>query len=317
MGKLEQTFAWSESRVRTLRECRRKYHLYYNVSWEGWLGHAPQEKRRAYTLKNMTNLPMFAGSIVHNIIERIIRDARETGKWMPLQEAQKIGVQALRRGWIDSTQKRWEASPKNYVNLEEHFYGMEIDKGRTDTYKQKVLTCLKTFYDCPLFQIIKSLKQEDWLSLEEFQRFKMKTGEEVTVKIDCGFRHNGKIYLLDWKTGKVSGSAIDQLVTYAMYAIKMGWAKKPQDIVIVPVYLAMFSEIGEDAMPELNVTMDMMKRQAKIISDEYPMLVEAFDKRSDTIFFKRTDDEHKCRRCQFRDMCEGAKTEIEDGDTPF
>lgn len=317
MGKIEQSFAWSNSRVKTLRECAWRYHLTYHVAWEGWLTSAPQEKSHAYMLKNMTNIPMWIGSIVHDIIEEIITTGRNTSEWKTLEQAQHDGIQALRRGWKQSVDKRWQGSPKKNINLSEHFYQEEIESDRLSSYKQKVLRSLKAFYDMPLFGILQNLEKDDWLSLEDFQKFQFSTGEEVTVKIDCGFRYRGKIYLLDWKTGMVSDSVIDQLVTYSMYALKQGWAKKPEDIVIIPVYLAAYSEIGEQATPHLNVTLQHMKRQAGIIRSEYSLLTKAFDNKDNPAYFERTDNEHACKRCFFRDMCPGAKIEIEEGATPF
>jgi hypothetical protein len=268
-------------------------------------------------LKNMTNLPMFVGSVVHNIIEGIITTGRQTGKWRTLEQAQHDGIQALRKGWKQSKDKRWHSSPKQNVNLAEHFYQEEISKDRLDSYKHKVLASIKAFYNIPLFEILQSLDKDDWLTLEDFQKFQLNTGEEVSVKIDCGFRYRGKVYLLDWKTGRVSDSAIDQLTTYSMYALKQGWAKKPEDIIIIPVYLAAYAELGERAAPHLNVTMQHIKRQAGIIRSEYPLLKEAFENKDNPDYFSKTDNEHACERCFFKDMCSGAKTEVEDGETPF
>ncbi|KKN91274.1 hypothetical protein LCGC14_0221420 [marine sediment metagenome] len=317
MAKLEMTYAWSNSRVKTLRECSWKYYLTYIQSWEGWLTSAPQEKRQAYMLKQMTNLPIWIGSIVHDVIEEIITIGRTTEEWRTLEQAQHDGIQALRKGWKQSKDKRWQGSPKRNINLAEHFYQKEIEPDKLASYKQKVLRSLKAFYDMPLFKILQGLKKEDWLTLEDFQKFQMDTGEEVTVKIDCGFRYRGKVYLLDWKTGMVNDSVIDQLVTYSMYALKQGWVKKPEDIIIIPVYLAAYAELGEQATPHLNVTMQHMKRQAGIIRSEYPLLKEAFDNKDDPSKFERTDNERACVKCHFRDMCSGAKMEISDGATPF
>jgi len=318
MGKqFVQTYAWSESRVKCLRECAWKYNLTYNVAWEGWLASAPQEKRRAYMLKNMTNLPMFIGSIVHNIIEDIITEGRKTGKWKTLEQAQHDGVQALRKGWKQSTDKRWQSSPKYNINLAEHFYQEEVDKEQLNAFKQKVFTSLKAFYDMPLFKVLQGLEKDAWLTLEDFQKFQLNTGEEVAVKIDCGFRYQGKVYLLDWKTGRVSDSVIDQLVTYSMYALKQGWATKPEDIVIIPVYLAAFVELGERAIPHLDVTMQHMKRQAGIIRNEYPLLAKTFENRNNPSYFTKTDNEKACVKCHFRDMCDGSRTDIDENETPF
>lgn len=317
MGKIKQTYAWSNSRIKTLRECAWRYHLTYHEAWEGWLTSAPQEKRRAYMLKNMTNLPMWVGSIVHDIIEEIITTGRQIGTWKTLEQAQKAGIHDLRKGWKQSKDKRWQGSPKKNINLAEHFYQEETEPDKLASYKQKVLRSLKAFYDMPLFEVLQNLKKEDWLTLEDFQKFQLNTGEDVTVKIDCGFRYKDKVYLLDWKTGMVSDSVIDQLVTYSMYALKQGWVDRPEDIVIIPVYLAAYAEIGEQATPHLNVTMQHIRRQAGIIRNEYPLLAKAFENKDDPSCFPKTDNEKACTRCHFRDMCPGATTEIANGDTPF
>ncbi len=268
-------------------------------------------------LKNMTNMYMWVGSIVHNIIEDIIKTGRQTGEWVTLEQAQTNAIQKLRQGWKQSIEKRWQASPKQNINLAEHFYQEPIDKDKLDMFKQKVLKSIKALYDMPLFETMKQLDKDDWLTIEDFQKFQLNTGENIAVKIDCGFRHEGKVYLLDWKTGKVSDSVIDQLVTYSMYAIKQGWVKKPEDIIIIPVYLAVYSELGEQATPHLNVTIEHIKRQAGIIRNEYPLLTKAFTNKENPSYFKHTDNEKACDRCMFRDMCSGAVTEIDEGLTPF
>jgi len=317
MGKIELTYAWSESRVKCLRECAWKYYLTYFEAWEGWMTSAPQEKRRAYMLKNMTNLPMFVGSIVHDVIEEVITTGKSTGEWKTLEDAQRDAVQALRKGWKQSTEKRWQGSPKQNTNLAEHFYQEELDPDRLKGFKHKVVSSIKAFYTMPLFEVMKELPKDDWLTIEDFQKFQLSTGEDVTVKIDCGFMYKGKVYLLDWKTGRVSDSVIDQLTTYSMYALKEGWAKKPEDIIIIPVYLASYAEMGERATPHLDVTMQHMKRQAGIIRGEYPILTKAFENKDNPSYFKKTDNEYACKRCFYRDMCPGANTKIEEGETPF
>jgi len=317
MGELKQTYAWSESRIKTLRECMKKYYYTYCLSWGGWQSSAPQERRRAYMLKNLTNMPMFVGSVVHDTIEMIIKEGRKTGKWMELKDVQKHAVQALRVGWLDSVNKKWQQSPKHHTNLAEHFYDEEIPEEKLKGYKHKVLVCLKSFYDCPLFSIMTGLPKKAWLTIEDFAKFELKTGEEVAVRIDCGFRYEGKIFLLDWKTGAVNDSVIDQLVTYGMYALKQGWTTNPEDIIIVPVYLFAYPEQGDKAMPHLNVGMDQFKRQAKTIQKEYTILQEAHEKQDDVEFFQHTHSERTCGRCHFRDICNGAVTDVQEGETPF
>jgi len=294
-----------------------RYFLNYYQSWEGWYPDAPIEKRQAYICKNMTNIPMWAGSIVHDEIEEIIKEIRASGECRDLSSAQHNSIQALRRGWIQSKNKKWENSPKKNINLAEHYYDEEVSQDRLDETKAKILLCLKAFYDSDIFRIMHEVPKDDWLSLEEFQKFSLKTGEEVSVKIDCGFRYKGKILLFDWKTGKVNSSVIDQLVTYAMYAIKVGWTSTPDNIVIVPVYLAFYHKDPNNAIPKLSVSMNKIKSQTKVIQEESKLLAKAHENRNNPEFFTHTDDPESCKRCHFRGICSGADTEIDKGVTPF
>lgn len=308
MSKLEISFAWSDSRLKTFRECKYKYYLQYFLAWEGWLASAPEDKRKAYMLKNLTNMPMFIGSTVHDVIEQIIKKGRATGDWGNQESAKEAVLAALRRGWKQSVDKEWENKVKGVVNLAEHYYNEKIDKEKLAGQKQKALDCIDAFYACSLFPVFRGLKPEDWLSLEEFQKFQLSGGEEVTVKIDCGFRHNGEVTLCDWKTGKINDDVIEQLVTYAMYAIKQKWTDSCQNISIVPVYLAQFATTGEKAIPRLKVTMPMIKKQAGIIISEYPLLKQAHDNRDNPEFFPKTDNDRVCTRCTFRGLCLGEKS---------
>jgi hypothetical protein len=287
------------------------------MSWEGWLANASQEKRQAYMFKNMTTLPMFVGSIVHDVVESIITDLRNGKEPPSVEAAQKVAVERLRKGWIDSTKKRWTKSAKQYTNLAEHYYQEEVSKERADAYKHKLLACIYAFYNCRLFKLMEKLGPDNWITIEEFQKFQLKDGEEVAVRIDCGFRYEGKVYLVDWKSGRVTPGTVEQLVTYAMYALKEGWAKKVEDIVIVPAYLFAWSDIGEEAIQRGAVTMKHVQRQAGTIRSEYPLLRQAYQNRDNQEHFPRTDDEKACRFCQFRGMCDGARTEVGEGETPF
>lgn len=317
MGKIEQTFAWSDSRVKTLRECMQRYFFHYYLSWNGWFKNAPPEKRSAYILKNLTNIYMWAGSIAHNEIESIVKEIRSDQKCRNLSQAQANIVQAFKSGWVQSKQKKWEQDPKRNINLAEHYYNEDIDNDKWVNIKNKMLKCIQAFYDSKIFQMMHEIKQDAWLALEDFQSFHLKTGEKVAVKIDCGFRYDGKIFLFDWKTGKINSSAIDQLITYSMHAIKSGWTKRVEDIVIVPVFLAFCQDDPENAIPRLSVSMDQIKHQTTIIQEESKILAEAHENRDNPDFFKHTDNPLTCERCNFRGICSGAETVIPEGDTPF
>jgi hypothetical protein len=304
MGKIELSYAWSTSRVKLLRECLYKYYLNYILSWGGWLKTASPERKQAYLLKNMTNLYMWIGSIVHDEIEGIIGEIRRSGDCRSVTVASDNITQKLREGWVESKQKEWKQDPKRKINLAEHYYNKEMDKDFLLSLKEKALRCIQAFYDSPIFKMMHEISANDWLSIEEFQSFNLATGEKVSVKIDCGFRYQGKIYLFDWKTGKIQDDVINQLVTYAMYALKKKWTTNLKDIVIVPVFLAAYHNNKETAIPFLNVKEQQILRQAQIIKEESKLLKEAHENKENLSFFEYTDNYHACKFCHFREMCD-------------
>jgi len=319
VGNIELKAAWSGSAIKTLRGCQRQYYIEKLLSWEGWLNDAPQLKRLAYTLKNGTNLPMWAGSIVHDVCQESLESLRDTGDLIPRSEMKDKCTQLLRKGWIQSTNKQWQGSPKWNVNLMEHYYDEGIMADKLEMYKNKVMSCVDGFHDSDLIPILKSLKPEDFLEIESLELCQLKTGEEFYIKIDLAFKYDGKVWLVDWKTGKVSVSVLEQLSVYGIYAKIKGWINHPSELVLVPAYLACVKEQGSTATPRLEIKLEQMKLQAKIIQQEYPLLQEALKNKDNKEWFTKTTDERMCERCKYRDkqLCSGAATEIGEGVTPF
>lgn len=303
MADIKLTFAWSNSRMKLFRECPYKYFLNYYLSFEGWLKSSPQRKQQAYLLKQLTNKHMWPGSIVHEVIEHIIKTYKSTGHWLSLQGAKELGINKLRSGWLSSKNKEWENNPKS-VNLFEYYYGNGLSKEETDRCKKIVLDSISGFYVSKMSQIIQTLKVEDWVALEDFQKFEMDDKSEVSVKIDSGFRYKDKVVLIDWKSGKVNDNVIDQLITYAMYALKKRFAKKLSDIIIIPVYLMHMADIGE---VELSVSKEQLLGHASVIKNESKILREAHKNKDNEGWFKYTDNINKCKYCSFKGMCDGSK----------
>lgn len=307
MGKLELNFSWSNSRVNLFRECLRKYYYNYIASWGGWNAGATEEQKRAYLLKNITNIYLFRGDIVHKIIEKILKDFRSTGQWMSLQDAQQQAIQMLNDGWKQSKTKQWKHNIKNNVNLFEHYYNEPLSKAEIEFTKTLVLECLKTFYDLEIVSVVKTLDKKDFLSLEDFQKFQLNTGESVSLKIDFAFKHSGKIYLTDWKSGKPNNNVIEQLISYAIYAVKKGFTDNLANARIVPIYLAATVHGFENIVQELEVTLPQASCQAKIIREESKLLFEAHKNQNNPDWFEFTENRYLCKKCNFKEICPNAR----------
>jgi len=302
--KLE--YAWSDSRVKVLRRCMWEYYLTYFLSWEGWNYDADEDKKKAYMHKKMSNLFMFTGSVVHDEIQSILEEFRDTQKMRSCDDSKERVIQSLRKGLTESKNKKWESSPSKFLNLEEHFYKKSIDKKFLIMLKDRAVKCIDTFYNSRIHKMVMTSGKDknNWLSLEDYQSFQLKGGEKINVKIDLALKHEGKAYLFDWKTGKISPGTISQLTTYAMYALKMGWVKTIEDVVIVPSYLNAYTPKNKDsAIQDTFVKMSDIMAQAEVIKNEYPMLTASHDNKSNEKHFIPTDNTNACEKCKFREMC--------------
>ncbi|HME90879.1 MAG TPA: hypothetical protein VKE49_05615, partial [Myxococcaceae bacterium] len=65
---LTNDFSWSKSRHEKFEQCLRAYYLHYYRSWGGWEPDAPEEARRLYILKKLSNRQSWAGRVVHEAI---------------------------------------------------------------------------------------------------------------------------------------------------------------------------------------------------------------------------------------------------------
>lgn len=306
MAQLELTYTWSASRIKLLRECAYKYFLNYYQSWQGWQKNATREQKEAYLLKNLTNFPMYIGTIVHSVIEDAIKQFKSKNKWPTVEESKTKAIKLLRQGWLESKNQEWKTNAKK-INFFEMYYNQMPDKNKLATFKTKTLKCIEAFYKCDLFKIMDSLQSEQWISVEEFQKFKMITGEEVTVKLDLAFKNNGKLYIIDFKTGKPNDNIIEQVVTYSMYAIKMKWINKLEDIIIIPAFLAYFENDPVGAFPIIEINKSQVQQQINIIKREYPLLAEAHKNKDNKEYFEMTENINSCRYCNFRGICPGSK----------
>lgn len=305
MAEIKLQFAWSASRIKTLRECARRYWYNYFQSWQGWQKNATKEQKEAYLLKNLTNFPMYVGTVVHETIEYAIQTFRSTGKWISLEASREKTINLLRQGWLESKNQEWKTNAKK-INFMEMYYNEMPDKNKLISYKTKALKCIEAFYKCDLFKILSSLEKSDWISVEQFQKFQMITGEEVSVKLDLAFKNKGKLYIIDFKTGKPNDSIVEQVVTYSMYALKKKWIDKLENIIIIPAFLAFFEEDPVLAFPIIEINKSQIQQQVKIIQQEYPLLIKAHDNKNNKELFEMTENLNSCKYCNFKGICPGA-----------
>lgn len=233
MGReLKNEFSWSPSRDRLFNTCRRAYYYSYYGAWGGWDAAAPERTRLTYVLKNMTTLPMWSGSIVHDVIRQALLNRRDNGVIWNVTALQEEARMQLRRGWVESVRGDWRSNPKRAVNLFEHYYGdgsNTLPREQTDAVKQRIYDALENFANSETAAEALSLPPERWKSIEVLDSFYPVTlsgevGVAMPVKVWCAIDFaycaaDGITHIVDWKTGAEHREELNrQLNCYALYA---------------------------------------------------------------------------------------------------
>ena len=300
MGQLINTFSWSLSRQQMFEECRRRYFLHYYRAWGGWADDADPAARLAYRLKQMVTLEMWIGDIVHRLIESQLTRLRGGYRPHPKPLCERARS-LLNAEWRQSTDRLWRENPKHNRNLFEHYYGVNVDKEKRASLRERLFVCLQNFCSLPLVERLLPLDPAGWLSVEQFDTFEVDR-VPVYVKLDCAVRLDGRTLVIDWKTGRASDKDLDQVACYALYAMHK-WGVKLEDLRVMPVYL-LSNEAAERAVaPE-----DALAMQEKIVSGIHAMRECLADPAANTAReedFPMTDQPRRCRRCNFHEICFG------------
>lgn len=281
-------FSWSVSRHDTFNSCRRKYFYSYYL--------APDDPE-IHRLKKLSALPLWAGSVVHEIIE----DFLKTHDALPSPEEQQAIVHAavherLLGDWRDS-----EAASMRF-RLFEHEYSTPVDAEDKKIVVGTVMRSLRNFFKSPVLQEALGVGRSSWLTVEDLVSFEV-GGVNVFLRMDLAFRDaQGRVVIVDWKTGRGEGRFNEiQLAGYALYAARQGWSASPEEIQTELAYLAIprYVRRSVDAR-KLDHARAFIEKSAggmkTLLLDPLLNLGRIED-------FPMIDRPQTCRRCNFRRLC--------------
>lgn len=299
--KFKNKFSWSFSRDNLFCDCARAYYYYYYASWGGWEKDADSFARKAYQFKNMKNVDLWAGEVVHKVIQWIL-ESKKIGKTPQIQDALSRVDWLFDNGLKQSINRLWESNVKNNLNLFEHYYLQEYSQAQLEEkFKHKTRLSLENFYQSKFLEKLDSLGIQAYLQVEELGNFIF---EQVTIYAvpDFAFKENNLYYLYDWKTGKPDSNVEIQLACYALYAIEK-WKISQEEIKIAPVYLA-FSPVVYCPLDKIKI----QEVKEYIRNSVFAMTKCLVDQdRDNNIINKekcvKTDFAWRCKRCFFQEIC--------------
>ena len=114
----------------------------------------------------------------------------------------------------------WVIHPKTCA-LFEHEYEVDLSDAQWIMVAGDVEQCLRNFYNSETFTMLKELPQQNWLEVEDFSFFDL-DGTKIWAVIDCSFRTDDGVTIIDWKTGRSTSTDVSlQLSCYAMYGLSL------------------------------------------------------------------------------------------------
>ncbi|MBT4250299.1 hypothetical protein HOD84_08170, partial [bacterium] len=109
--EFKNRFSWSFSRDNAFNTCKRKYYYSYYGSWGGWNKDADELSKKLYLLNKMSSLPMLAGTIVHDEVERTLKAVRY-GRNADIVKSKENVIKVFKQSWAHSKNKDWKDNPK-------------------------------------------------------------------------------------------------------------------------------------------------------------------------------------------------------------
>ena len=294
-------FSWSFSRHNSFETCKRKYYYSYYGSWGGWEEKADPLTQKIYMLNKMTSLPMLAGTIVHDEVERTLKLLRY-GKKADIQRSKENVIKNFKKAWSESKNKNWRDSPKWKVNLFEHYYNQKLTDDKLLSIRDILINSIDGFFASDSYRFIQTMSDSQWLGIEDLDSFEL-GGAKLWVKLDFAIRHGERVYIYDWKTGKEVKENEIQLAIYALYATQK-WDVDLNLIRLFDVYL-------NQQLPVKVKPTDKLISSAKIfiensIKDMKEILSDIENNDADIESFPAVSEDREtypCSYCNFQTVC--------------
>lgn len=194
--------AWSYTKHRLWRECRRAY--YYDYIGAALETSTEIDITKIKQLKKLDGRFVVQGKIIHEIIEKFIEDN---------QTRKKFNESDAREEFI----KQIEAYRKiAKTGIIEYFNGAEVSEAFFDRARENGLDQLSLFFGV----IWPQIENYQYLQHEKFDNFTV-DGVKAIVKIDYVCKnYNGEVLIYDWKTGADNEEYESdiQISAYALWA---------------------------------------------------------------------------------------------------
>ena len=276
------------SRHDAFARCRRRYFYSY---------YAAPEDPEIQRLKRLSALPLWAGSVVHETIEKVLKSHDH----LPTDVEQEALVRSAVHSQMLSEWRQSEAGGPEF-RLFEHEYQVPVDPEDKKLAVGIVMRSLRNFFKSETLRQAFAAGRERWLTVEDLVSFKV-GDTAVYLRMDLAYRaDDGRVVIVDWKTGRGEGRFNEvQLAGYALCAVEHGWVQEPEQILTELAYLAIPRYVRR--------TVDRAKVAharsfiAKSAGNMKALLLDPLGNLARLEDFAMIEKPRVCRRCNYRRLC--------------
>ncbi|MFN8458955.1 MAG: PD-(D/E)XK nuclease family protein [Anaerolineae bacterium] len=302
-GDLPNEFSWSYSRAAKYRQCPRAYYYHYYAAWEGWRQDAPEPVREVYLLKNLTDLPRWSGTLVHDSIKFALARLKAG---QPLAEADLLkGLRSRAQADIESSSSgRYRQQPNQLTGFQEHYYRLGLDSSAWEKALNRAEQRLRTFLASSLYADLRRQPPITLLTIEELQAFSL-AGTKVWVQMDLVRRAEAALYVYDWKTGEVDPVEVRQQL--GVYGLCLRQFTRLAGTPHLPLRAVVYG-LAEDKLLEFELDGALLaETEAAVrasVAKLHSLLLDPAANLAELRRFPIIDNLSVCRACQFRQLCE-------------
>jgi CRISPR/Cas system-associated exonuclease Cas4 (RecB family) len=277
---------WSVSRYNRFLNCKRQYFYDYYAKFDKDM---PIEKIQF--LKSLTFKALEIGNIAHDIIRDMLKRYQLSTK--------PINKDKFFKYSFNITEKRCSSN-----TFFEHYYNGDIIL--TSEIYAKVKNILENFLNSPRFAWFEKnaiIRSSEWIIEPDGFGETRINNLKAFCKVDFLFPVADKIYIIDWKTGKVDEKKHSrQLIGYSMWA-NYHFGKSAINIVPVIVYLyPQYNELSVK-INDYSIT-EFTNSLAGETKDMYEYLAD-IEKNipKNKKEFKMTGNTFLCKYCNYKEIC--------------
>jgi hypothetical protein len=309
---MKQTISFSFSRKGTFDSCKKQYYLNYYGSKNGWFKSAPKETQETYYLKKLGNIYTWAGNVVHDTLQWLLLEIKNNNNFVTEQDAKAYAKRILVKQFDESQTrvKMWNAQEwgwKDIYGLKEHAYNLGVDASQRQMVFNRVNDSLSHFFSSEIFKKILNSDPRQWKSIDDFSTYDVQITDDFKIPVfsvpDFAMKHDGKLYIYDWKTGKRNPKYKEQLALYAVYADRF-WGVTPENIVCEIFYLLPNeTEIVDISQSTINKMLSKIKVDALAMLETLENKDGRMNKPLPAETFPITDNRSSCFFCNFSRIC--------------